>query len=303
VINDVIPAGLTYIAASIAGGDSNSDLTPSSGAGLSWTINTLGPASTVNLTFQARVNAGAKATYGAITNTATRTSSDQVDDVPANDNGSVLITILGIDLEILKTVSVPSAEEGQEVTYTLVVSNNSGHAGNNIVINDIVPNGLTYVPGSITGGDTSSDATPDTLTGLQWNIISIAAGANTTLTFRATVDNLATTLSPITNTANITSFNETEEVPADNTSSVPLIVIGLDIEVLKVVNDATPEEGEEITYTITVNNLSTQTATNLVIRDLVPVGITYVPGSITCGSTSNDATPDSGLGLEWTIAS
>jgi uncharacterized repeat protein (TIGR01451 family) len=53
-VNDQIPAGFTYVATSISGGDSNSDSDPA-GAGLSWSINSLGVGATTNLTFQAVV--------------------------------------------------------------------------------------------------------------------------------------------------------------------------------------------------------------------------------------------------------
>lgn len=51
---DQIPAGFSYVAASIAGGDVRDDSSPT-GAGLTWTINSLTSGTTVSLTFQATV--------------------------------------------------------------------------------------------------------------------------------------------------------------------------------------------------------------------------------------------------------
>lgn len=53
-IVDVVPAGFSYVAASIAGGDSNSDTDPS-GAGLNWVINSLNSGASTVLTFDAVV--------------------------------------------------------------------------------------------------------------------------------------------------------------------------------------------------------------------------------------------------------
>jgi len=50
LINDIVPAGFVYQAASIGGGDSRDDTDPV-GAGLSWVINSLPPGSPVSLVF------------------------------------------------------------------------------------------------------------------------------------------------------------------------------------------------------------------------------------------------------------
>lgn len=55
-VADPVPAGFTYVAASIGGGDASSDADPT-GAGLNWTINTIPVGSPATLTFQAIVNA------------------------------------------------------------------------------------------------------------------------------------------------------------------------------------------------------------------------------------------------------
>lgn len=79
-VTDAIPAGYTYVASSIAGGDTRSDA--SLATGLQWTINTLAPGSTVNLTYQAVVLAA-----GPYANYAEVTSMDQVDVDSIPNNG------------------------------------------------------------------------------------------------------------------------------------------------------------------------------------------------------------------------
>ena len=53
-VTDVVPAGFSYVASSIAGGVSSDDTSPT-GSGLQWTIASLGTGTTVSLTFQATV--------------------------------------------------------------------------------------------------------------------------------------------------------------------------------------------------------------------------------------------------------
>ncbi len=55
-VTDPVPAGFTYVGSSMSGGDASSDADPT-GAGLSWTINSLPVGSPASLTFQAVVNA------------------------------------------------------------------------------------------------------------------------------------------------------------------------------------------------------------------------------------------------------
>ena len=95
-------------------------------------------------------------------------------------------------------------------------------------------------------------------------------------------------------------MDQVDSIPANNTAQVTINVRGLDIEVQKAVSDAAPTEGDTITYTITVNNLSSQTATAINISDIVPNGTTYVAASIAGGDARNDATPDT-TGLTWTV--
>ncbi len=54
-VNDVVPAGFTYVAGSISGGDSSNDADPA-GGGLDWTLNSVAVGVPVVLTFDALVN-------------------------------------------------------------------------------------------------------------------------------------------------------------------------------------------------------------------------------------------------------
>jgi len=301
VITDVVPAGVTYVGSSISGGTSNNEANPDT-SGLTWNIGSLAGGANSVLTFQAVVDNMAKTNFPTITNTASLTSVDQIDSTPGNDNGVAVITPRGIDLVLLKTVDVAAPEEGSTITYTVTLQNNSGQPATNILTTDVVPAGVTYVGSSISGGTSNNEANPST-TGLTWTVTSLAPAATATFTFQAVVDNMAKTNFPtITNTAVVTSFDQTEEVPANNTSSVAVTPVGLDIEIVKVVNNATPEEGETVTYTVTARNLSGQAATNIFVRDIVPSGITYTGSSITGGTSNNEANPST-TGLTWTVAS
>ena len=77
--------------------------------------------------------------------------------------------------------------------------------------------------------------------------------------------------------------------------------LGIDLSIAKVVSNNTPNIGDTITFTLTVNNAGPDVATNATVSDVVLSGFTYVPGSITGGTSSSDTDP-SGAGLNWTLA-
>ena len=77
---DVLPAGLTYVAGSIAGGSTRNASDPH-GAGLRWTIDSMAPAASVTLTFRASIDH-----VGVIHNLAEVVAVDQTDRDSTPDN-------------------------------------------------------------------------------------------------------------------------------------------------------------------------------------------------------------------------
>jgi uncharacterized repeat protein (TIGR01451 family) len=75
-----------------------------------------------------------------------------------------------------------------------------------------------------------------------------------------------------------------------------------DLAVSKTVDDTTPDEGQTITYTITLTNNGPAQATTIAVTDIVPAGVTYVAASITGGDSNDDANPAT-TGLTWTVNS
>ena len=293
LITDVLPIGVTYVAASATGpGATYNGPTRT----LTWTIPTLNGGANTNLSFQATVDGG---TAGStITNNAVLTSLDQTEDNAANNTGSANIDPVAFDVSVVKSVSASNPEEGSEVTYTISVENTSGSAGTGIVITDIVPTGVTYVPGSINAppGIVTDENNPST-TGLTWSIASLGAGVDVDLTFRAVVG-AGTAGSTITNTASRTASDQVDSNGSNDSSSADINPVGIDLEITKVVSESNPEEGETITYTVTVTNLTTQDATNVTVQDVIPAGITYVPSSVTGPGASYDGVTTT---LSWNV--
>jgi uncharacterized repeat protein (TIGR01451 family) len=182
---------------------------------------------------------------------------------------------------------------------------NAGPAqASDIVITDIVPNGLTYVPGTITGADSSNEADPSGA-GLVFNIDILNRSSSRVITFDATTDDNSNLLNPIRNTAGLTSVVQTDIDPANNSGFVDIDVNDeLDLEIVKTVDNATPlETVETVTYTLTVRNNGPAAASNVIINDLLDAGLIYVGGSMTQGAgiVGNNPASAPGANLTWNI--
>ena len=90
------------------------------------------------------------------------------------------------NLEITKTVNDLNPSVGDTITFMLDVVNNGPSDATNVVINDTVLAGFTFVVNSMVGGDTQNQTAPS----LVWTINSLPVGAANavTLTYQAVVN-------------------------------------------------------------------------------------------------------------------
>src|SRR5690606_29020520 len=70
---------------------------------------------------------------------------------------------------------------GDEITFTITVTNNGPGAATGVTLTDLLPAGLTYVESSVSGGTYDDD------TGI-WSGFALADAAQATLTITAIVD-------------------------------------------------------------------------------------------------------------------
>ena len=91
-------------------------------------------------------------TIGAKTNTATITSEDQPDTNLTNNTASATVTPQESDLELTKTVDDSTPAVGQNVNFTITVTNIGPSTATHVVTTDALPAGLTFVSDSATQG-------------------------------------------------------------------------------------------------------------------------------------------------------
>ena len=182
--------------------------------------------------------------YGNVTNSL----------VVGNKTAGVNVTVPEINPD--KTVDNEIPNFGDNVTYTVKVTNDGIGDANNVVITDVLDKGLKFL--NATGNFTYDEKT-GTIT---WTV-DLAKGE--TKTFNVNVTVLGYGVLPNT-------------VAVGNKTAVRNITVP-EIITVKEVNSSAIHIGDEITYTITVSNSGKINATNVVIRDILPEGLKFINAS------------------------
>ena len=278
VVTDLLPAGLQYVSHSASTGT----YVPGTGV---WTVGTLLSDQFGALTIVATVTAPSPGPAPARTNTATATSTT-TDPNPDNNTDSSTVTPKQADLAIVKVVDDPTPKVGNTITFDIGVANYGPDTATNVIVNDRLPTGVTFVSASATQG------TYDQVTGI-WTVGTVGTADFPILSIVVTVDRPTSGIPPaVTNTATV-SGTEYDPDLSNNTDSATETPQYADLKVTKTVSDARPNVGDTITFTITLSNLGRDPASGVTVLDLLPPGLQFV-------SASNSGTYDELTGI-WTV--
>ena len=210
----------------------------------------------------------AKATmYGSFTNYAIAS-----DEYYYQIYDTATVNVLG-PLSINKTVDKSVVSKDSLVNFTIEVSNTGETELTQIVIADFIPEGLTFVEAS--EGWTQGYY-------IAWNIPSLAAGQSTTVWVVANATNYGTFINQ--------ALSASEDVPNylvsdDATVTVSPVILTID----KVASANEGSIGDEITFTINVTNVGVEKATDVIITDILPDGLTLVEGELSYNISSLEA--------------
>ena len=263
---DPLPAGLTFSNAAASTGTYNTN------DGI-WTIGNLSVTQAASLLLTARINPGT--TGITITNTAVL-YMDQDDTNTTDNTGTVAVLIQQSDLAVAKSVDDSTPNEGQVITYTILLTNNGPQTATSVQVSDLLPAGVTLTATNISQGSYSSTS------GI-WSVGTLTVNTNATLALQVSINN-GTAEASITNTAYILSADQADLSTGNNTSRTTIVVQSADIAILKTVDNATPAAGNQIVYTITATNRGPNSASGLEVVDLLPTNLTLVSSNLTHGT-------------------
>src|SRR5439155_506878 len=276
VVQDTLPAGVTFVSASNGGTAAAGVVTWPAVANLA---NSAGLSRTVTVTAPPT---------GTLLNVA-RADAATTDPDSTNNNGSnpanrVSTTVTEIaDLSVAKT-GPANVNAVQNLTYTITVTNNGPSDASTVMVRDTLPAGVTFVSASNGGTLAAGVVTWPAATTLA-NGPSLPRALPVTAPPTGTLLNVARADAA---TADPDSTNNNGSAPANRVTTV--VDERADLSVTKT-GPATVNAAQNLTYTITVTNNGPSDASAVVVLDTLPAGVTFV-------SASNGGTATSGV-VTW----
>lgn len=214
---------------------------------------------------------------------------DLIDD---DETPEVVVVPMRADLSLTKSVDNPNPLFGDQVTFTLLLSNAGPDVATGVRVQDILPSGYGGIT-SISGGGSSSG------NDVNWNGLTVNPGQTIPLTISATV--LPT--GEYNNRAEIVasdvydpdsdpslSFDQDDGkdgtpdlIDDDETPFVTVSPLVADVSISKEVElldlnlvNGRPHQGTNVVFTITVTNNGPDFTENITVLDLLPAGFIYV---------------------------
>jgi uncharacterized repeat protein (TIGR01451 family) len=274
-IRDTLPAGFTFQRATPAP-------TGNSGGVLTWALGDqdVGASGTITVVGQLATSQGSE---GKV-NTATIASATDDPD-PNNNTDTSTTTVQTVDLSVVKTGNPTTARAGEPYTYTLTIRNAGPAAASSVAVSDTLPASLTFLDAAPLPTTRSGQA-------LTWDLGSMAAGSERTVTISVNISSSAR--GRLVNTASVGSPEEDRD-PGNNTSThdTPLTAEA-DLSIVKDGPAGPIRSGSTVTYTLRYHNSGPALANNVVVTDTLPEGFTFT-------SSTPPAISRSGSTLTWAV--
>ena len=223
----------------------------------------------VTVYFRAKVNGSVRGDVLNIVNITTG-----VDDARGNFTANETVNVIAnTTLTVIKDAEIKALNPGDTAHFVITVIAGGSSDSLNVNLEDILDAGLLDVKSAtyrINGGNLTNYT----------QIISLGnmhTGSKIVVDIYAAI--LNTTGQDIFNCVNVTS----DEHPEGNTSNTTIHVNIADLEIIKIVNNATPNYGDEITYTITVRNNGPDNSTNVKVSEVLADNFKFISANASKG--------------------
>ena len=223
----------------------------------------------ITVYFRAKVNASVR---GNVLNTVNITTG--VDDARGNFTDNETVNVMAnTTLVVIKDAEIKALNPGDTAHFVITVIAGGSSDSLNVNLEDILDADLLDVKSAtyrINGGNLT-DYT---------QIISLGnmhTGSKIVVDIYAAI--LGTTGQDIFNCVNVTS----DEHPEGNTSNTTIHVNIADLEIIKIVDNLTPNYGDEITYTIIVRNNGPDNSTNIKVSEILADNFKFISANASKG--------------------
>ncbi len=288
--SDAIPANTTFVSLAIPAGWSC--LLPSVGGTgtITCSIATLGVGGTANFSLVVMVNA-ATPSGTAISDTASVLSATPDPNPSSNTaTATVIVATAGqADLAVTKVGTPNPVLPGNNISYTIKVTNNGPAAATSVQLTDTLPANTTFVSDApIPGGWTCPAPVGGVLTCTNPSMV-----LNASSTFSLVLKVAPATVPGTTITNSVTiSAATSDPFLGNNTASTSSVVTSptdADVAIIKTAAPEPVDQGTNLTYTLQVINNGPAVAQGVSVTDPLPAQVTYVSASTTMGSCSQTA--------------
>ncbi|PZR09767.1 MAG: hypothetical protein DI539_21670, partial [Flavobacterium psychrophilum] len=189
------------------------------------------------------------------------------------------------DIEVINTDNQLTYTPGTQVVYTVSVINHGPEVADPVSIAMPIPAGITNFSWTGSNGSSGTNVALNNAIGLM--------AVNQVVTYTVTLDVPASYVGALTTQATVTSPNTVDPVPGcSQCTDTDNSVQDADIVVVNTNNQATYVPGASTSYTVTVTNNGPAAATNVVVNNAVPAGVTNFSWSgngvpVTAGALNN----------------
>jgi uncharacterized repeat protein (TIGR01451 family)/fimbrial isopeptide formation D2 family protein len=297
-VQDVLPAGWTYVAGSASLAPGGPAAPAIAGSTLTWTdVGDLAPGAQVVLTFQARPSLAA--TPGSNLNGASAEAVDASGAGASADGPYGAADTAEADLQlpvltIAKTPDGASVDAGDPATYTVTVANDGDVPARDVVVTDVLGSGQTYAAGTATAApsagfsETSVTAGPGAgETTVAWTIAQVPAHGSVAITLPVDTDASLPDATGLANSASVVSRERPAPV-SDGGSYVT--AVESDVRIVKTAQAAPVDAGDELDFTLTVTNDGPSDAAGVTVQDVLPANLAFVSASAPCTETAGTVT-------------
>ncbi len=231
-----------------------------------------------------------------ITNTATANYS--INGIATNLSDSVQFTkdtvVIPPDVITLqKQTDSSTATVDDLITYTLLVNNPNSGTLSNVRIEDTLPTGLIYQTGTAKLNNVLLNTSQVSNSGnnLVIDLANIPANTVWTVSYQVNV----TTAAPVGNAINRATVISDTATSTQAQASVAITAPILPLLLSKQANTSNAKIGDLIRFTLAVKNENSVTINNTKIKDILPLGLSYMAGSAQLNNNPISADTSNGL--------
>lgn len=189
----------------------------------------------------------------------------------------------GVDAGVALVATPNPATQYQALMYTATVINNGTQMATGVALTDSLPGGVDFVSATPSQGFCNGTAV------ISCSLGDLASGASATVQVTVT----PTVTGTLNNTVSVTT-NEADVNPVNNNANSSVLVqvpaVTTDVSVTMTGSPGTVRRYQNVTYTINVRNIGSNSASNVTLTDTIPSGFRIVSSSSAEGNCYGTST-------------